>query len=270
MRIVLIATIICITTVVGYANAATLIESDWATGSTCSAVNVNDGVWTGSMADADCNYYMGLGTGGPGGRNYLLMRFYTSDVGSVTLNNPSSWSNPSTVYVRFWIRIHEFAGGNMHIIWLNNEVGNYGACLYRGYTSGDFSIFPNVGSNPYYYSPGNLSADTWYRLEFKVTGGGSSSGSIVVRLDGVDITSDMVLEDGGGATLSTNNGGLTIPAINYTYLSMYYDSFHSSTNNFIDIAGYKVTDGPDWIGGDDAPVPVRKLNNVTGVRVTLH
>jgi hypothetical protein len=251
--------------------AATLVESNWSTGSTCNTTNLADGVWVGDFETADCSTYLGIGTGGPGDRNYLRYKFYTSDVGSVLFNNPSSLSNPSTVYVRFWINIRTFTGGNMHIIWLNNEVGNYGACLYRGYTTGDFSILPNGSSSPYHYSPGNLSLNTWYRLEYKVTGGGSSSGSIEVRLDGVDITDSMLLEDGGGATLADNNGNLTIPAINYTYLSMYYDSFHSSTNNFIDITGYKITDGPDWIGGDDeAPTPSRKLNNVTGNRVSLH
>lgn len=247
--------------------AATLLDVDWSTGSVCNGTNLNDGVLTGGTND-DCGLFFDLGTGGPADRNYLSLLFDSTD-GSSVLYNPSSFSNPSTVYVRFWFRVLQFVGGDMHTIWLNNEVGSYGFCLFRGYTTGDFSILSNDSAAVYYYSPANIELNTWYRLEFKITGGGGSSGTVEMRLDGTTITDSMVREDGGGATMSDDAGSIAVPSINYFYISMYGPNY-GAYSQFIDIAGVKITDGPDWIGGDDAPIPARKLNNVSGVRVTLH
>lgn len=235
-------------TCLDYCHSTDLIDIDWATGSTCSATNVCDGFF--STCDAfTCNQY-DIGTGGPGSRNFLKLVYPGSDVTNM-LSGGTNISNPATVYVRFWFRWFGYTGDNNHPLFLSqNDGSNYGFALMRGYAGANtFSIFSDISDQIYYYSPG-FSLNTWYRIEYKITGGGGSSGTVLVRIDGVDATSDF-LSDSDSQPLTTRNGSLTVDTLNYIYIGVYY--LPGSSGNLLDLTGIKVTDGPDWIGGDDTP-----------------
>jgi hypothetical protein len=231
--------------------AATLFEANWDVGTACTETNIKSGAWTGNggsgagVCSNACNCY-GIGTGGPGGKNYLKILEPSSGSGNI---NGSSLGNPSTMYVRFWFRWTQWAN-SMHYVWLNSSTNpSSGICLLRGFDQ-TFSIAPGisgVGDRAYYWTS-NLTLNQWYRLEFKITGGGSSNGAVLVRLDGVDITSQMQnyvdME-----YLSTYNGNLTIPSLTNINVETYD---HPEPGEVADVAGLKITNGPDWIGDDSS------------------
>lgn len=230
--------------IVKNSQATTLLEANWDLGSTCSATNLRSGIWAADWDDPCTDF--GIGTDGPGSKNYIYLKLPTSDASNAIYGNPSL-ANPSTMYVRFWFRVKQWVGGNIHPFWIaNGQTGPYGFALWRGYQNNAFSMFTsNLDNNVFYYS--GISLDTWYRLEYKIAGGGTSNGSVLARLDGTDITSSILSEAGG--TLASHNGNLTTETLNYVYLNTYQDAFGSS-GEFLDIAGLKITDGLDWIGGD--------------------
>jgi hypothetical protein len=216
-----------------------------------------DGVFSEAPTTPECGDMFTLGTGGPGGRNFL--EILNAPSGADHIRNHATMGNPSTMYVRFWFRQH-FAANSMHVFWINNTIDvDLGFNMFRGYTSGKFSIIPNnggggVGDYTYYYT-GTLTDNQWYRLEYKITGGGGSNGTILVRLDGVDITSSMEEDSTSPAhPLTYYNGSLTLPQMNQVVISS-YDKYTPVGADWLDIAGLKITDGPDWIGGDGDATP---------------
>lgn len=223
---------------------ATLLDVDWATGSTCSATNLKDGVFTTIGDEGSCCSEFGIGTDGPGGRNYFKIILPSSD-GSNYIRGHTSLGNPATLYVRMWFRYLATMGYGWHNVVLEDSLGGTPLYILRGAgASPSFSI--EHGGGWYDYIDG-ITTNQWYRLELKITGGGGSSGAIYVRLDGVDITNRMYYADTGW--LTDDNGGITLPQLNYFSMwSYYHDEGPGERQN---IAGVKITDGPDWIGGDN-------------------
>lgn len=175
--------------------------------------------------------------------------------------------NPSTMYVRFWFR-WLYRGGTMHNLALTSSTIWGTPFVVLRATATTFSFYANELAGENWYYDGTIDLNTWYRLEYKITGGGGTSGTVLVRLNGTDITSSMRAES-DGRYLTAENGGLTVSALNYFSIGTYYGQ--AVAGEWEHFTGLKITDGPDWIGGDDEePTPSRKLNNVTGVRVTLH
>lgn len=229
-------------------HATTLLDADWATGTGCGCTAAADGIWSVcTQTIGECSFE--VKTGGYGGRNQLSFNF--DGVNNHLRANSPSMGGPSTAYIRFWFRRNSVCDGQIHPMYISSGTAvDSGFAPIREYESGStFSIIPNVyqadPSGGYFYYTGTVSIGTWYRLEYKVENGGTSSGSITVRLDGVDITSSM--RTAGGTYLSAANGSLTLQALNYVNFEI-YDGH--CTANWLDIAGLKITDGPDWIGGD--------------------
>lgn len=242
--IILLSFVLCDST---YSLATTLLEVNWDVGTTCNATNINSGALT-NADSADCTHNMGIGTGGPGDRNYLIFYLPSGDYTSNIIHNPSSFGLNSTVYVRFWFRKHMNGGGGAHFVWLNDEYANYGSCIMRSYDASTFSILPDYSYNDVYYYNGDFSFNTWYLIEYKYTnaGSGSYNASMQVKIDGVEVTSSFISES-SGRTLTQDNGSLRISQLNYWYASSYQQV---ATGQYLDLAGLKITDGPDWIGGD--------------------
>lgn len=236
--------LLCLIPICGY--SATIFDYDLATGTTCTGTNLNDGVFTSAVND-DCTANLGIGTGGPGDRNYLKLLFPSSDSTTV-LKGASSLSNPSDMYVRFWFRLlTSYTSESSHPMFIGESDGsNYGFALLRGSAhTNTFSMFPDYSEHVYYYEPG-VSLSTWYRLEYRIQGGGSSSCTVTVRLDGNDVTSSFI-SDTNGTTLSSRNGSITCETLNYPYFSTYQIS--GMSGELIDIAGFAISNS-GWLGGD--------------------
>lgn len=244
------------------AKAATLLEANWAVGSVCSTTNIKSGVWTQTEGVDDCSYF-GIGTSGVNGANYLRLVLPASDVSNWMTHNPSLGS-PATMYVRYWFRFNYNAGA-MHPFEFCTTAP-FTDCIYplRAWDN-SFSIIPNAGGGPIFYYSGGITHGTWYRVELKFSGVGTSLGSCEVRLNGVDITSSMV-SDSDATLLTTANGSLEIPDLNYVSFSVYYGQ--GEAGNWLDMSGLKITDGPDWIGGLETATTAT-MSGITAVGVSI-
>jgi hypothetical protein len=93
-------------------------------------------------------------------------------------------------------------------------------------------------------------------MEYKFTNNPGSSDSIEVRVDGVDVTGSYTRYVGTSmVSLSAENGSLNHVDLNYLAFETYDNP---GGYDCLDITGVKVTNGPDWIGGDiqtDDPEP---------------
>lgn len=233
----------------GAAQATTLLEANWDVGTECTDTNLKSGAWSTVIGnDANNCLYYGIGTGGPNSLNYLKILSPASGAGKIRGN--TSFANPSTIYVRFWFRILQ--NYIIHPIWIHSTTDpTAGICLMRMKSSG-FGIIPATSGAGYFifnYS-GSISNNTWYRLEFKISGASNSTRSMEVRLNGTDVTSSMVKQD-TTTTLADVNGSLVMPNLNYFNFET-YDS--AVSGEYLDIAGVKVTDD-GWIGGDSDTTP---------------
>jgi hypothetical protein len=121
---------------------------------------------------------------------------------------------------------------------------------------GSFSIIPNNPSSDIYYYNGSISTGTWYLLEYKITGGGTSKGTITVRLNNVDITSK-IISDSTGHTLSADNGSLSLQSVNYVNWEVYYGQCSSKSGDWLDIAGLKIN---RWPGLDRGTPPSARFS----------
>lgn len=269
--------------------SATLFESDWATATGTTEDAITDGGYfappPSKLGDAGNNWYEVLNDStAPGGRNFLRLSKFSSGAGGYLRKSSLSLGNPSTLYVRFWFRLRAQHDNGGHLFFLRPDT-NYGidsGCigafdLWGGWTN----IHTNYGGA---YNPGRMrpndatwsSMDVddgeWHRWELKIENAGTSASTITIRVDGTDRTSGYVFINDPtdpADSLSTWNGSITNLAANYVEFQVYDTSGGGSVGEIVDITGLKLTDGPDWIGGDDA-TPARKLNNVTGNRVSLH
>lgn len=232
----------------------TLLDLDWDGDTTCNTSNLYDGVFTDSMSPGTLCTNFGIGTGGPGGRNYL--KHNITDSGSNSLKDPRSLGNPPTTYVRFWFKMNYWMNVDQHPLWINsyNTAGGSGCgmCLLRGTGGNSFSFIATAygetsdPGSPYVYT-GTLNAGQWYRLEYKMQNAGTGNGSIEVRLDGNDITGMLRSNDTGRIDIESRQGNIYICPLNYLYVSNYSNG---PDGEWLDIAGMKITDGPDWIGED--------------------
>lgn len=240
------------------ARASTLFEANWDTGTGCSTAAVNSGAWT-YCSDGACEQFT-VKSGGYGGANYLALAVPSRDLTNHLKNN-ASMGRPSTMYIRFWFR-KNFSCGVMHPLYLNNTTTvDHGFAAWRDWP-GSFSIIDNNPNGDIYYYKGSITDGAWYRLEYKIQNPGTSSGSITVRLNGTDITSQMFIQD-TSTSLSSKNGSLTLWDMYYINWEMYYGQCAGKSGDWLDIAGFKVTDGPDWIGDDQTltpPVNLRTSN----------
>lgn len=246
-------------------HAATIFDAEWDLGTTCNATNLNTGIWT-SADISDCASNLGIGTGGPGGRNYLQLKYPSSDLTSY-LRGATSLGNPQNLYVRFWFRLlSTYTSENNHPMFIGQSDGmNYGFALFRGTAhTNTFSMFTSYGDHVYWYQPG-VSLNTWYRLEYRIQGGGTSTGTVTVRLDGVDVTSSF-LSDSNGTTLTSRNGSLAIETLNYPYFATYL--LGGPTGELIDIAGFTMSNS-DWLGSDaDTTAPNVTISTTNPSRIT--
>ena len=237
--------------------SATLFEANWDVGSTCSADNIRSGAWAGSggTGAGDCANPCAcydIGTGGIGGRNYLVLKMMNRGSGNV--NGNISLDNPATLYVRLWFRMIQYVN-SQHPVYLNSSTyPSAGVCLLRGYND-SLSIIPGTGA-PVYFPNFNINLNQWYLFEVKITGGGTSNGVVLVRLNGADITANMN-NYVNGRSLSADNGSFTIPSINNINIENYDKAGYSGP--WLHIARLKITDGPNWIGGGEAPNPPKNL-----------
>lgn len=253
---------------------ATLFDIDWATGTGTTTSVVSDGGKMTYVDNSPYDWYTVIATDGtvPGGRNFMRYTGYATDSGLMEATSGNQLGSPSDFYFRVWFRIASGFTGNLHAITMDDAYGDGGyeiALL-------DIRTAPSTSN----YAPGVLSVaegkiwrinnginyadNTWHRWEVRVQGANGSSGSFTCLLDGVDVTENMQ-EHSVGAWLNNDNGSISINALNYIGMQSYSQG---TIGTMVDLAGFKLsTDG--WIGGDEA-TPVRKLNNVTGVRVTLH
>ncbi|HPR73400.1 MAG TPA: hypothetical protein PLX41_07025 [Bacteroidales bacterium] len=229
----------------------TLLDIDWATGNTSSATNIKDGVFTYcSLGSTDASNQFGIGTGdGPGGRNYLVVK--QGGLTCILSDTSPSMNNPSTIYVRFWFRKHTHFGSNCHMFMLYSSGHNTGEMyIMRGYSNG-FSFIPSLSDSNYAFNyTGTLNLNQWYRLEYKILNAGTSNATVSVRLDGENID-DYLISDHLGGDLDSKAGTLTIPSLNYVNVT----SYNSWSGTILDIAGLKITDGPDWIGDGSDTIP---------------
>jgi len=243
-----------------YAWGATLLDIDWATGNTCSSTNLMDGVFTYcSLGSSDACNQFGVGTGdGPGGSNYLIIKQGGSTC--ILSDTSPSMNNPSTMYVRFWFRKKTHFGSNCHMFMLYSTGHNTGEMyIMRGYSTG-FSFIPSLSDSNYAFNyTRSLNLNQWYRLEYKILNPGTSHATVSVRLDGESIDNYLVSDHLGG-TLASKAGTLTIPSLNYVNVTTY----NSWSGEILDIAGLKITDGPDWIGdeGSDTASPTPPSDTV--------
>lgn len=234
---------------------ATLLEAKWDKGTGCSCTSLNSGIWT-TCTDGACEE-LSVASGGIGNRNYLKISIPASNITNHLRASNPSLGNPSTAYVRFWFK-KNFNCGAMHPLYISSGTSvDSGFGAWRDWP-GSFSIIPNVYSTDVYYYNGNITNGAWYMLEYKITGGGTSKGTITVRLNGVDITSKMI-SDSSGRTLSADNGGFSLQSVNYVNWEVYYGQCTGKSGDWLDIAGLKITDGPDWIGALDPPSDFRKI-----------
>lgn len=222
------------------AYSATLFENNFTAGTGTSGTAVRGGVWTDTAVGYGGASYWEVYSGGPGNRNYLQIRMPSS--GADKVRGHSSMGNPSTIYVRFWFRFRQYVS-TQHVLYINSTTSpSAGIGIFRGYDS-TFSI---VDSTRVYYYTSKIPLNEWHRLEYKISNAGGSSGTVLVRLDGVDITSKMV--DYNNVSITSRNGALTLAAANYVNVETYDKSGYSGA--FVDITGIKVTNDTGWIGGD--------------------
>lgn len=258
MKIILFF-IVCILAISSFVYAATLLDVDWATGTGESCTVLQDGVFT-VCTDPGGESFTVV-SGGPGNRNYLAMQTRSGDVTNHLRASDPSMGGPSTAYIRFWFRKNVNCGA-MHPLYISNATAvDSGFGAWRDYTD-SFSMITNVysGDDTFYYN-GTITPETWYRLEYKIESAGGSNGTITARLDGVDITTSLRSTITDNA-LSTYNGNLTLQALNYVNLEVY--SGQCVSTDWLNIAGLKITDGPDWIGGDDTP----SVSTITGCTIS--
>ncbi len=140
-------------------------------------------------------------------------------------------------------------------------------CCLRAYGN-TFAFYPLESGAYNYYYDGTINLNTWYRLEYKITGGGGSNGTILVRLNGVDITSSMLCEQ-DGHHLTEDNGSIETGALNYFSVGTYYGQ--ADAGEWEHITGIKITDGPDWIGGDNMKylgLQSENLSKIDGVSLS--
>lgn len=140
------------------------------------------------------------------------------------------------------------------------------AYILRAYGN-TFSFFTTDAGYGWYYD-GTIDLNTWYRLEYKITGGGSSSGTVLVRLNGLDITSS-IKSEGDDHSITADNGSLTIETLNYLSIGTYYGQ--AEAGEWEHVTGFKITDGPDWIGGDNMKfigTQSENLSKIDGVSVS--
>jgi len=254
---------------IGFQEDNVLFECNWehSTGTSADAIS-NGGFY--SDVDADPNAFE-VFSGGPGGRNYL--RIYDPLSGAFWIDDPPSIENPSELYIRYWVR--DPTGGekfNYHFIVLSPTITTFvgasdGFWLERLAGDGEgypMSIWPSIygGGNTgvsYAWSDGgvwgpwhSLTKDQWYLIEFHIINNPGINDYLYVRVDGTDITDSLKY---GSSVLSDDNGNLAFPDLNYFRLCT-YDKTTGYLTPAYDIAGIKITSGPDWIGGDDSPNPL--------------
>jgi len=243
-----------------------LFECNWehSTGTGADAIS-NGGLY--GDVDADPNAFE-VFSGGPGGRNYL--RIYDPPRGAFWIDDPPSIGNPSELYIRYWIR--DPTGGerfNYHLIVLSPTTTTFvgasdGFWLERfagDDTPNSMSICPCIygGGNSgasYAWSDGDiwgpwhpLTKDQWYLIEFHIINNPGINDYLYVRVDGTDITDSLKY---GSSVLGDDNGNLAFPDLNYFRLCT-YDKTTGYLTPAYDVAGIKITTGPDWIGGDEPP-----------------
>jgi len=252
--------ILCFIFYVSPISAATLFDCDWDAGTGCSVANVRGGSFTdGGTGTTDCSATpcdcFNVASGGVGGRNKLEIKMPTT--GGAGLTGHTSFENPDPIYVRYWFYVHAWVSTfhPMIIGWEPGPTTGDGVYILR-LTSSGISIF-NV--NLYRYD-GILELDTWYRFEAKISGGGTASGSVEVRIDGVDVSDTFAIE--GGDSLADDAGTMNLNACNYIALQTY--DRESNEGSTVDISGLKVTDD-GWIGGDDDAA----LNGVVPTGITI-
>lgn len=214
-----------------------LLEVNWDNGTGTGVPAISDG---GVFSDVDAGPFEVI-AGGPGGINYL--RLSDPGAGAYWLDSPPSISNPDLIYVRFWYRIPVGAANvNRHDILIapitGNQSGETVAFWHERYGNSSFNV--NIcpsGCEPFIYT-GTLTQGTWYRIEYKID---QTAGTLECRLDGNDITSSMEFN---GNVLSDWTG--VFPSLNYFKIDVY--DRPGGTDSEEEIAGVKITSGPDWIG----------------------
>lgn len=239
-----------------------LLDVDWetSTGSTANALS-DGGIFT-SVSDS-ATFWSVEADNGPSGQNTLLMKTPTS--GSGELRDAPSLGNPNVLYVRYWLKMHNFPSpqaASMHLIYINDTRDkDQGVCLFRPATDGsnhmdiisDGHVYQGIGEDGNENTTADnvvLVPETWYRWEFKITSTGTGTGTVEVRLDGTDITDKFWRYSPSSIRLDTDNANdaVVLPDLNYFNIESYNSGW--TANDLASLASLKITDGPDWIGGD--------------------
>lgn len=245
--------------------AATLLEANWDTGTGSESTAVRSGAFT-SGGTQGAELWTVYASNGPSASYPAYLHVMNPDgdpYSSGWLYGHTSFASPTTIYIRFWARFDQIVN-TMHLVSIDSQTmpGTPENCLLRFYETDHLSVI--FGGNLYVNTSLTLATGTWYRLEFKITNAGTSSGSVEMRIDGVDYSGLFRRSYGEGNSLTQDAGSLTLTECNYFNITT-YDTY-GVPGDFYDIAGLKVTDGPDWIGDGASPAlqpTPPTLSNVT-------
>jgi hypothetical protein len=249
--------------------SATLFECNWDNGTgSSSAVISGNGCFSNVDANPDAFEVINDGNS-PGGRNFL--RIYDPPSGAWWIRGGANLGNPSILYIRYWWRVtdntynynhHDIVIGTIDNIQSGNTPGFWPQV---GQSDGDDPTWPGsrdgltiepgvIGPSShvsYRLGPYANSAwrtmvrGTWYLIEWKIINNPGANDYLYMRVNGVDVTNHLVYYSN---VLNNNNGRLDFPDLNYLKINTYDKTGTRTTVE--DIAGLKITNGPDWIGGE--------------------
>jgi hypothetical protein len=244
-------------------NDNVLLECNWDNGIGTSFDSVTSGVYT--HADSSGNFFEVVADDGtvPGGRNFL--RIYDPSSGSAWIRGHPSFNSPSTVFIRYWWRIPSstpmFNRHNMILYedsQAHNGDGGIGFWPRMGISDEPNGLTSSIDFGDEFgswrlgpYENGHwrtIERDTWYQMEFKIIDGSGATDSLEVRIDGIDVTNDYVYY---GDYMYTYNGAMDINSNGLNFFSIGTYDKSTSKDTAEDIAGLKITIGPDWIGGNE-------------------
>lgn len=254
--------------------ATTLAEITWPTTGTSATAISSDGYFNNIDPSTNPDAYE-VYSGGPGGRNYLRLKNPASGVYWL-IRTTDTLGNPNVLVTRWWWRVGpNTENSNRHDFIINNYSGRnshpeagFWQMLKRSNvpSDGDGNVitidplgFSLDGNAAYSWGPyvsnqwNNMTVNQWYMIEYRIN---QTAGTWEIRIDGVDVTDEFYRYNFGQQSipLTDDNGSFTFDALNYFKINVYYKETQSTGDMVEDIAGVKITDGPDWIGDESQPI----------------
>ncbi len=219
-----------------------LVECNWDTGIGTSSTAIRCGYFDISDSRGGMEVIANDGTV-PGDRNFLRIHGITN---SPMEHEATSFGNPSTLYIRAWVR--PWTTSLSHTCSISPDINQptTGEDVFYSRTQANALslVAEPYTDDPYRRRNDEYTVGEWYMLEYKITNNPGANDFVEVRIDGIDVT-DTYFRASGAISLADDNGALDINELNYI-------NFHTSSTypeDVIDYAGLKITTGPDWIGG---------------------